>query len=755
MKDFMTDDEMDAAGGPPAPPDFISDDDMDQRSGRAPAAAPATPPEPTWEDDLDRLAKTHGVDKEWLRTQAQWQGYHPQEESDAQLDRGEHGAHLAGAARASLGSVLGEGVLGGLPSWIRKKLGTDQEEKALDDLRHAVDARKGMPTLIAEGVVGGGPVMAASKALKLGKLGTAALNVGDTAARTMMESDAGDEGEAALKGGGIAAGAELATNVVLPALGRGIKKALPAIGGVKKENIDHYLARPAEVRGAKQIEDIKDLADASIDKMKTTQQGARAALTVKEQAQRDLAQQLLDAAKDQTSQREAAAAQAWLAKQDELKNVRPPEALRQEIMGDLSALRRDISEQSAKSFDALSGETFDVPVSRLKGYLTMKLNELKIAGARPIGAAGDAFGKLEGYRQFLDDIDGNAIAATDAKKLIQMIDADTEALYAATAGKYTPPASRALRDFRGHIDETLKENPFYSRAMDGLGDDVKLLKRMVDDGFGDEESIAQLLRAVSGPKGEFTLRTLDEFGKRTGKDYVGQIQRYIDAQATRGSKVAMDNLQRSLPEYQRAERARAALAQLRPRAGEAAQLLLPSSAETKAVSNADKALESVAGWSPATTENRLKSVMSGKSIENRRAIEALEKQTGLPFSEMLADRRVADAFEKGYMHGSSNVNLWSAIGALFGGTALTGGKESPIGKLFGLGFGRAIDSAGPKLTQKVLDAFLALKGSKFAPVLEKAIERGPDALTAAHVVLMKNYPEYRQALGLGEEGAKP
>lgn len=751
MKDFLTDDEMDslaAADTSAEPPDFVSEDEMDAMTARAKPAAP-----PTYEQELDRISKG-GVEKDWLREQAQWQGFHPEEEADAQIRRGEHGAHLAGSARAAVGSVVGEGLLRGLPSWVRKKLGTPEEQAALDELRKVVDERKGILSHVREGIVGGIPTAAATKALGLGKAGSAALNVADTAASSALETDTGEEGEGALMGGGIAAGAELATNVVLPGVAKLAKKALPALGGVKRANIDAYLERPEAIRNAATTEEIKDLADASADRIAATRARAAEALAARETAQKEFGDEMLRSLEGEKARRAAELQDAWNRKVDELRGAKPPEELRQEILDDLAGLRRDVSERSAKSFEALGDTDFGVPVPRLKGYLTSVMNELKVAGVEPIGAAGESFGKLAGYREFLDRIGEKTISAQDAKRLVQMIDADTEALYHATAGRYTPPAGRALRGFRSHIDETLKESPAYAQAMGGLGDDVKLLKRMVDDGFGDEESLAQLLRAVSGPKGEFTLKTLDEFGKKTGKDYVGKIRQYLDARQTLSSRVGMDEARRGLPEHAALERAEQVVAEFAPNRRETAAMLLPSGKEQRALEDATAAHDALAGWSHATSENKLKSVMAGRSIENRRAVEALEKQTGLPFSQMLADRRVADAFEKGYMHGSRNVNLWSLVGALFGGSALFKDKE-PLFKFGGGLVGGAIDAAGPKMTQKLLDTFLAIKGSKYAPVLERAYQRGPDALTATHLILLRSDPDYRATFAQPEGGAQP
>jgi hypothetical protein len=168
----------------------------------------------------------------------------------------------------------------------------------------------------------------------------------------------------------------------------------------------------------------------------------------------------------------------------------------------------------------------------------------------------------------------------------------------------------------------------------------------------------------------------------------------------------------------------------------------------------DKAIASMEPFGklkPTTTEAFLKRVQSGKNaIEVTKQLDAISEATGINFPEALKNRKFADAFEKGYMNGSRNVNLWTIIGALFGGKAAGGGQQlgvnfSQLPALSGAGaaVGATIDKMGPKMAQKSLDAYMALRDSKYADLLLQAAKRGNAAVAAVHADLFDGDKTYR------------
>jgi hypothetical protein len=550
------------------------------------------------------------------------------------------------------------------------------------------------------------------------------------------------------------------------AAGAVAKKGMKVALGVPEEDAAYYLANAEGVNAAKSLEDIKNIVDDSVGKLqfdmgqkKLSQEAARRELERLESRLIETFQDRKFTLKEAQAEAKDLLGTAWNQTLDKMKAVKPPAELRQQIMDDLANLRSSVSKGSGEGFDALEKSGVSVKTPRLKGYLSSKMNELKIGGASPVGEQSAAFSKLKAYRDMLDEMPGE-IPATEAKKLVQAIDADLKKLYQAGSADYSPMAARSLKDFRGSIDDVLKENAPYAETMSKVAPDAKALNKALDMGLGDEASLIGLLNSVNTPKGELTLKMLDELGQRTGTNYRGAIQEYIDTQAKLGSREAMDQLKRNLPEYKNLEKVNKALSFLdKPRTEEITRRVLNMSPQQKALKAAsDEASDTAqlakqfSGWTPANTESKLKSVMQGMGnggkIQQTKEIEALSNMTGVDFKELLKNRRVADLFEKGYRNGSRNVNLWSILSS----ASKLGNMDQVIGAITGA----SIDSFGPKMGKKLMDSYLKVQKlaqsdglkslGKYAGVLSNAAKRGNASLTATHYMLMQD-PQYRKAIG--------
>ena len=631
-------------------------------------------------------------------------------------------------------------------------------------------------------MLGAGMKGAAGVATRVG--GNAALAALDQATKgdNLWDSDAAKQ--AATLTGGIQAGVEAlpyvgkavkaATKPIVETVGPKIKDALGKVGktgmkvalGVPEEDAAYYLAKAEGVNNAKSMEEIKGLVDDSVGKLKFDmdqkllgKEAAQAQLERLEQRLIDTFQERKMTLKDAQSEAKNLLTSAWNQTVDKMKAVKPPAELRQQIMDDLSGLRSRVSEQSSKAFDALEQSGGMVPGNDLKNLLHQSMQEMRIGGREPIGEAGKAYEKLGQYYDFLNDTD-KMISATDAKKLIQMIDSDLQKAYQASAAEYSPESAKALKRVRGFVDNALKQNKEYAAVMQPLAKDAKVLSQAIDAGFADEKSLIGLLNSVNTPKGELTLKMLDELGQRTGTNYRAAIQEFLDTQAKLGSREAMEQLKRNLPEYQNLEKVNKALSFLdKPRTDEITRRMLNMSPQQKALKAAtDEAADTAqlakqfSGWTPANTESKIKSVMQGMSnggkIQQTKELEALSDMTGVDFKELLKNRKVADLFEKGYRNGSRNVNLWSMIASA--------AKFGNLDQVLGAMTGASIDSFGPKMGKKLMDSYLKVQQmadsdklktlGKFGGVLSNAAKRGNAAFTATHYMLMQD-PQYRKAIG--------
>ncbi len=233
----------------------------------------------TLDDDIARIAKEHGVDPDMLRSRQIGMGYYdpttPRElENSNWLERTGKGV------LANIHSNVGEGLLGGAPAWLAKKLSSDKEEAAIDALRPAVDHHKSGGQQVKEVLLSATPGALASKALagaswakkaaeagstgaKLTKSGYAAVagaNLAEGARSGVMESDAGEEGIEAVKAGlltgGLMGGAEVIPRAA-GAVGK-LKKFIPGTEGAVTNGVTAKVAalNPFQSATAEQIEEL-------------------------------------------------------------------------------------------------------------------------------------------------------------------------------------------------------------------------------------------------------------------------------------------------------------------------------------------------------------------------------------------------------------------------------------------------------------------------------------------------------------------
>jgi hypothetical protein len=147
-------------------------------------------------------------------------------------------------------------------------------------------------------------------------------------------------------------------------------------------------------------------------------------------------------------------------------------------------------------------------------------------------------------------------------------------------------------------------------------------------------------------------------------------------------------------------------------------------------------------------EKMLQRVSRGKDKYSKDALQAFDARFGTEFTKDLEDAAIKNQFTRETTNGSRRTLLGTVVGGAIG--SLGGGPVGAgIGGAAGAAAGAAIDKVGGRVWQAVLDG--TIKTGPWIKVLEDAAKRGPAAVGVTHMVLMKNSPEYRQAVEAGNQ----
>jgi len=571
-------------------------------------------------------------------------------------------------------------------------------------------------------------------------------------------------------GGGIQAGLEL-----IPKLGKPVARIF---GGVNKSNVEKYVANPERIRGAKTLEDIKDMADTEIGKIKIVGEELSTA-KVGAVVQKDKLESALKTAFSNTRERIAGKTaeakttlkRAWEARVEGLRAQSGVSLeMADDLLGRINAEKAVLGALSEQAEDALvkTGGEVDKQhllelVDKIGGGLGVGKNKALI-GDEAKAAAQSLFETRQRIAEALPD----RVPYEDIRGIMRQLRADisNSGGFNGKAGTFNSTLNGMKKELTSNLSDFLKkESGEYANTMGQMAPRANVLTE-VSKNFGDQkQALASMQTIVNGntPRAKYLRDLLNRFADETGNtDLIDGLRSLEDARGVLNSPSAQRNLMESMPEFRDVQRAEDALGKFNPkRTAAATDLMVGASPQNAAINSLDGQIASTmdankrfAGWSPQSSQSRLTSAMSGRSIENRRAVEELTARTGVNFTEMLDDRRVADAFEKGFTHGSRNVNLWSIIGSLLGGKALSE-EGKPIAQLLGVSFGAHIDSAGPKMTKAALDGFISVKNSRWGPLLEQASDSGMAAMAATHLQLQQD-PQYKSMIeNLQKEANNP
>jgi hypothetical protein len=335
------------------------------------------------------------------------------------------------------------------------------------------------------------------------------------------------------------------------------------------------------------------------------------------------------------------------------------DALATDVLDHLDILGKRISDASSEAFDLLdrSGRTFDV--NELNNAIESVKSKLLTGGKTLVGAANKgAYAKLEsiqGDLRSLSDAVGGEIPASSVKEVIQALDQEYNEL---ARGEFAATAGTVVNQARAGINNILKDVDGYAAKMKEVSSLVDLRKRVFQEfGGSDKKALAGVKAALNGnlPR----ERLLNEFA---------QAQPIALAQAQEAKKFA-----------------------------EQVNLLNDSNI-------GDKLSLFVKGSNDPKLRDQLSKLADLSDEGMLKELEAL---------------RANEAFNKGFIQGSRNVNMWTVIGAsakqaLLGGKALAGAAAgmtiSPGLAAVGAAWGATVDLYGPQMARSILKGMMEIKG---------------------------------------------
>lgn len=556
-------------------------------------------------------------------------------------------------------------------------------------------------------------------------LGKAAAGVGNSAIRvaapagltyadTALRGGTPEEAASAGKTAGLIAGGIEAIPLVGKVAGKAITRG---VFGLKPETGEYYRANRAAVNNADEGRLVEEIGAAR----QTLQDQHETALL-----NAGVSQQELAAAK-------VAEKEARRNFVEELKKEKPDSTLSEDIVSGINGLQKKVSQQSAQAFAVLADQNHEIPIGPLKGYLTQRINSLRIGNALPTTGEAASLGK---FRTFLDETGLDAMRPEDAKRFVQLLDEDLSDAFAAARqpGGFLTRGDRALIDYRRFVDSKLKEIDAYKKVMEPLNADMQALDAARRH-FGSEGRTAQKLGRLDAPANVEARTALENLGERTNQDYLGRLAPYESSKAILKDHGALEAGMSTLPEV-------AQTAAATEKVGLAA----------KDVEAAKAWFEPVKGLGPKTAQSSVRAVASETrpNIAQTQQLQYLGELADQDFIKAAKDLGVKKAFETGFVRGSRNVNLGAfSLGGIAGKlTKSEGGGE--IGKAIGATLGAAADVVGPQTYKVLVDIIDQPRFQKYAGILSDAANKSPIILARALSSIADRDGELKSFLQNGE-----
>lgn len=542
----------------------------------------------------------------------------------------------------------------------------------------------------------------------------------------------------ALLGGGMRAIPETITQGA-----KTLKGAAKVFTGVKPEMIDEYLARPEAIRNAKTIEEIKDEVDASVQRLKDDVDTAKISRDEAKDLMRQNQERVDDLIREnknilssqkadikmQLRQAQSELNDAFKQKQAEIKTARLP-IQADDVLDSVEDVKRQVSELSGESYKILGAEKGKVNIAKLPDAMERIKQEMTVGGEIISKDAKNAFDTVQGYQEKFAAIaekNKGEVSFPQVKQLIQEIDKDIRRAGDKMAGDYNTDTYNALMGVRSELDSILKDRVAGYREVMEETAKMNSLRRDLVKAFGSREGATSKLSRIDAANLQNDRQLLTTLGERTGKDFKSPLDEYMATKAQGRTSVSLDQVKQNLPEYgnyvdalaqqaraSRPEYGRALLEKAATASPEAQALRSSQTAYQSAGQSLDTAKAALEPYKRITvnnSENYIRTLMGDKTrkIELRRLMTGLGQISDQDFMQMINDLRVRETFEKGNAMGSSNVNLWAALGGGVG-FALGDPTLGAATATAGAGFGKIMDVYGPKITRRVLDGMIYMKG---------------------------------------------
>lgn len=332
------------------------------------------------------------------------------------------------------------------------------------------------------------------------------------------------------------------------------------------------------------------------------------------------------------------------------------------------------------------------------------------------------------------DILDNANLRVDKGKLIRTLEDQKKAL--SGAGQVGPSNAQARKALDNLIGDLQTQPDTFT------GPDVKRLLQSLDD------SIGELNTATGGFTGT-TERAL--VNARRAIDQ-GILKNQVPAYAEKMKEVAnLTEFQKiASKELGKPEKAYNALSRLEKPGREIKDETLKRLAQSEGVDltrfrRAQEAADVVKTFNEANMKDKIKSLVSGRSEQIKQAFQKVSELSDDDFIQMADDLAINNEFEREFIRGSRNVNLWGLIGAaasenrLAGVGLLTGGAAGAM-------IGSVLDKFGPKIAKKMLEQVAAVKGTPTVSKIramqlpQRAIKFLEDDFRRAYLVSQSDEP---------------
>lgn len=538
--------------------------------------------------------------------------------------------------------------------------------------------------------------------------------------------------EAASKAATIGTGVEALTG-----LAKGARKiAGPVIFGVKKATEKAYKARAPIINRLDPAAEEQKLVQA-VDTMRDSVRGAEDNLSKVSESVRGKVKDVKRGLSERFRRVDADAKDA-IAKFKESSSPTTDDA--DALVAAAKNYRREISKKSGEAFDVLNNTPTTFDLAKVKGYVTQKTNDLKIAG-KDLKITADDYGALQLIRDDLDALPRH-LRPEDMKRYIQALDSKVENIYdTVRAGGRITRGDKSVLDVRRFMDDYLKDIEPYKKVMGDISERTGTLKKL-EDFVTSPQTAQRTLKAAQ--KDGYQQKAIAQFDKSAGTTFAKDAQGKM-AQAELGIQGQKDRLlgtkESNFRRGQMAERG----AKGRVKQAE------------DQIESAKVWLDPVQGIRDSTAQNYMRVAGNVDRLNARDKLDRLkylDEIKGTNFAQTAEDIATKQALEQGFTRGSRNVNLGSAsLGGLAGGISKVVGRHldsaGDLGRMVGAFGGAIADTMGPQVYKKLLDLEMRPGFQNAAHLLKQAAQRSPASVITTHYLMMDSDPAYRAYMNGG------